>query len=518
VSDVAELESALRELPKVGTLVKDRPYRQVWRFEHGGRGYFVKFYPREAQRLKRLVRGNPALREFARLQWLQKAGVPAPHARAVLVGFRVSGRLGDAVLIDAIEPGVQLDAYLSEQELNGNVVANHRALADKVIALVRKLGEAGLGHSDLHLGNLLLRPDGEIFLLDGYAVRRGGLRTKDVMRLGHSARRFATTADLLRGWYELAGAGAMPKKNRVSPRLFRKFLQRTRRGNNSYFGELNAANRWRGRFIKQIKFPRRWSRASQLKLTREDWEQAWPDLLARIESEQFTVLKRSASGEVLEGELVLRGKPIPVIIKRPRRKYWYRRLNSIGRASRVWRTWLKAWKLFIRNVPCEWPLLVMERRVLGYVTDQLLVLEKMQGTSLSSLNLDALEAEERQTLFRRLGRTLRRLEVLGFTHFDSKSSNWIIRDDDFLGPLPILIDMDGVRHYRWIGFGIDRLLRSMREHTQYTPPDSLELCLGYVPRGRLLREQTTADEPAETETTNEDSHQHTNDRDRASIP
>jgi hypothetical protein len=35
---------------------------------------------------------------------------------------------------------------------------------------------------------------------------------------------------------------------------------------------------------------------------------------------------------------------------------------------------------------------------------------------------------------------------------------------------------------------IDRLLRSMREHPQYTPEDSRWLCLGYAPRARLLRE------------------------------
>src|SRR3954469_15661090 len=63
----AALEQTLRDLPKVGTLVKDRPYRQVWRFDAGGKGYYLKFYPRLGSRLKRIVRGNPAMREFVRL-------------------------------------------------------------------------------------------------------------------------------------------------------------------------------------------------------------------------------------------------------------------------------------------------------------------------------------------------------------------------------------------------------------------------------------------------------------------
>src|SRR5439155_4652078 len=130
--------------------------------------------------------------------------------------------------------------------------------------------------------------------------------------------------------------------------------------------------------------------ASRMHISEQDWRDEWPRLLKRVESDQLKILKRSASGDVLEGEIVLGGKPIGVIIKRPRRKYWYRYLNSIGRASRAKRTWLKAWKLYIRNVVCEWPLLVMEKETLGYVTDSIVVLEKMQGTPLNSLDLDSL--------------------------------------------------------------------------------------------------------------------------------
>src|SRR5205814_7549919 len=135
-----ELEQTLRDLPRGGRLLKDRAYRQVWRFEHDGRAYFLKFYPREGFALKRMVRGNPAMREFTRLQWLQKARVPAPRAQAVLVGFRIDRKIGDALLIDAIEPSVQLDQYLNELELRGENQENHRKLVDEVIDLVQALG------------------------------------------------------------------------------------------------------------------------------------------------------------------------------------------------------------------------------------------------------------------------------------------------------------------------------------------------------------------------------------------
>jgi hypothetical protein len=68
---VQQLEHTLKDLPRHGTIVKDRGYRQIWRFTHDGRAYYLKFYPRQGSRLKRFVRGNPAMREFLGLQAMQ---------------------------------------------------------------------------------------------------------------------------------------------------------------------------------------------------------------------------------------------------------------------------------------------------------------------------------------------------------------------------------------------------------------------------------------------------------------
>src|SRR5690349_20578473 len=120
------------------------------------------------------------MREFVRLQWLQKAAVPAPRAVAMLSGFRIEGRLGDAVIMEAIEPGVPLDRFLNDALLEGRVICEHRDLSRQVRELVASLGRAKLGHDDLHLGNFLLS-EGKLHLLDAYAVRAGGLNMSDVM-------------------------------------------------------------------------------------------------------------------------------------------------------------------------------------------------------------------------------------------------------------------------------------------------------------------------------------------------
>jgi len=202
------------------------------------------------------------------------------------------------------------------------------------------------------------------------------------------------------------------------------------------------------------------------------------------------VLKSGRSGDVLAGDVTLAGRPVDVIVKRARRKKWYRYVNEIGRGSRSWRAWRKAWALLIRGIPTAWPLLVMERRVMGYVVDQVIVFERVPGRTLAVTNLELLGAGERDEMFRRCGRMLRRIDRVGLSHFDSKSSNWIVMPDEVRGATPILVDVDGVRFYRWDTFGIQRLLRSMREHRQYTPADSLALCQGYSPFTRMEAEET----------------------------
>lgn len=478
------LVQTLQNLPAVGKLIKDRGYRQIWRFEFHARAYYLKWYPRGGFSLKRLVMGNPAMAEFARLVALQNGKVPSPRAVAVLKGFKIDGRQGDALIISAIEPSIQLDRYLAERDIAGGDIPNRHRLAQRLVELVYQLGRARLRHVDLHLGNLLLDGTGQVHLLDGYAVRNGGLRGRDLMMFGHSVAPWATRTDIVRGWRLLtASEGLPPVDNSVSPRLYRKFLQRTR-GENHYFGRLRLGG-WRGYFVKGLKLPRWWAQASDLSVTRKDWEREWPALLGRMEADSYSIIKRGDSGDVVAGTALLGGREVEIVIKRPRHKTTMKRIGSVGRPARARRSWFKAWKLMIRGFATEWPLLLMERKVLGYTADSVLVMARVPGETLMDFQLDSLTPGRREDLFRRLGRTLRRLEQAGFGHFDAKSSNWIVYEDPVRGPWPVMVDVDGVRHYRWDGTGIKRLLRAMKQHAQYTPQDSRWLCQGYAPFARI---------------------------------
>jgi hypothetical protein len=295
----------------------------------------------------------------------------------------------------------------------------------------------------------------------------------------------------MRGWRLLMSSDTPPPQaNRVADSVYASFIRRTR-GDGRFFGRATAGD-WGLTFFQYARYPKRWSRVSQLRFTREEWEQAWAEIWQQVETDGFEVIKRSGSGDVLGGEIKVGGITLPVIIKRPKRKYWYRYLNEIGRGARARRAWSKAWNLVIRNIPTAWPLLLAEKRTLGYVTDALIVFERISGPTLASVDLDAIRPKRRDMLFRRTGRILRLIERFGFSHFDAKSSNWILMSDDTRGETPVLIDPDGIRRRQWIALGIERLLRSMRKHPQYTPADSLALCQGYAPWSRFEREEGSA--------------------------
>jgi len=315
------------------------------------------------------------------------------------------------------------------------------------------------------------------------------MKMEQILRLGHSAARYGTRGDVRRAWAMLAPESAMLMTNKVSPHMWRKFVERIG-GDGRYFKKLKSSG-WDGAFFEGWKYPYRWSRASQLAITPEDWEAAWPELLRQMDAGELKSLKTGRSGDVWEGTVTLGGQRVEVIVKQPRRKRWWRYINEMGRGSKAWRAWKKGWSLIARNIPNAWPLLIMEKRRLGYVTDQVIICEKVQGPTLAKIELEALPTADRDEMFRRCGRILRRIEETGLCHFDSKSSNWIIAPDEERGPTPILVDVDGIRFYRWDTFGLHRLLRSMKDHAQYVAEDSLSICQGYA---RMTRMETEEDE------------------------
>src|SRR5450432_812256 len=122
---------------------------------------------------------------------------------------------------------------------------------------------------------------------------------------------------------------------------------------------------WSGYLTKTSRFAKPWSLASQIEINLEEWQKSWPELLKKIESGGFETLKHDASGEVFSGTIQLGGKEINIIIKHPRRKLLRRYVMDLFRSARAERMWIKAWTLIGRDFPCEWPMLLMQQKILG---------------------------------------------------------------------------------------------------------------------------------------------------------
>jgi tRNA A-37 threonylcarbamoyl transferase component Bud32 len=326
-------------------------------------------------------------------------------------------------------------------------------------------------------------------------VRGSPLNLADLYKLAFSVGGHATRTDLLRGWRELA-SGPMPAgRNPVERRQLRNYLERiwpARPGHNAYFHAFaisspsvarpsHVQHHWRAVGFHKSHYARRWAQMSRATISDADSRALLEDTLGQIHSGQGEWLKHGGSGDVWKGTVIVAGRPLVVVAKIPRRKYWYRHLTDLLQGDRSARAWTRSWQMATRGIPVAWPLLRAATRVGPFVREGLVISAWVDGDNLAGISLGDLEFGSRQTLFFRLGRSIRQIEQAGFCHFDTKTSNWIIQHDPQLGPVPVIVDIDGIRPYRWNGEGMRRLRSSLAEHREFTPADLAALELGYNP-------------------------------------
>lgn len=457
-----EIERRLANLSTEGTRVTPAylhfPGREVWRIDLGGKPYHVHFYPREKQ--SRLSGGGVAMREFVALQKLQQAKVPAPRVIANLSGFRLDALIGDATIVEPLD-----GAAPAADALSVATPRHHYRIATALAAVVDGARRAKL--TGLSLDALAVKPDGTAFVgealllkeaiatvAEALLVKAGGVTVAGALAAAAAMPQAVTRTDRLRLWRALAPQTRPPRLPvGVADREPERRLQ---------------LDGWHVAFDPGA-------------MEEKDARREFPRLLELVAADQLEILKREANGDVLAGEVVLAGRPVPVVVKRPRRKRVGRGLLEVGRFAKARRTWIKAWKLAARGIDAERPLLLAEKKVGPYVRDALLVFTRVPGVVLAKADLDAMTPRHRDGLFHRIGAVLRRLDDLGFAHFDAKSWNWIVTTDSNGVPRPVMIDVDGVRHYRWRAFGVRRFARSLKEHPQHTPADLDAAARGYAP-------------------------------------
>jgi hypothetical protein len=242
--DSQTLQQTLGQLDRLGRLVRHDAHRQVWSFAHGGREYYLYFYPRP-NAFGSLLRRGGAFAEFVRFQQMQRAAVPVPRAIAHLAGLRIGQQLGDALIVEAISGAGPLGTFLRERRLSGQPLpaSQRRAIAAGLVEILYGIGRARFGHPSLSLDSFLVRDD-RLWLLDVRQLRRGGLRLAHLFSFAHDAARFATRTELLRGWLRLNPDDPWPRKNPLSEKLWRRQFRHLRGRD---WGRLRAGP-WSGLF------------------------------------------------------------------------------------------------------------------------------------------------------------------------------------------------------------------------------------------------------------------------------
>jgi Lipopolysaccharide kinase (Kdo/WaaP) family len=445
--------------------------RETWRFGVDQHEYHLHFYPDDDTPLKRYLGGAAAAREFTQLQALQKLAIPATRVIANLKGFRLGERKGDACIIVHDPTTLSLDRALHDPVSKDERLGLQAELIERLEALHRHK----LCPTPLHL-HTFGRRGGKVLLTDGSVKQAGIVDVERLAELDRSTRHVTSRTDRLRMWKHFRDERP-PRHDRHLARLARQLSADALEGENG-FGTIHTETPqgdWTGRCLLAAPLTLPWSLASTIPFEERIWSNALPGLLAAVGQP----LKHDGAARIESMPWTVAGQTLELVIKRPTvREGLFARL----RESRVRRMWRKTWRVLGSGFACEVPLVMAERRVGARVVEQLLIVERVPGPTLAQVELDALKSTERDRLLYLAGRTLRQIERLGATHCDAKATNWIAWTDPHTGRVkPVLIDLDGIRFYRWRGMGYERLNRAMKQHTQITPHDLATLRQGYRP-------------------------------------
>lgn len=183
-----------------GTRICHKRGRSVFRFESGGRAFYLK-----RNRLHR-VEFWKALSRFrwpslgARTEWenilaVQAAGIPTVTPIAMGERFSYGIETASFTLTEEIYGAEPLDVVWRRDfaaPRSPERVREKRTLVEKLALLTRRLHGCGMYHQDFYLNHFFLGPDGALHLLDLQRVGRRRqvpehYRIKDLGQLNYSA-------------------------------------------------------------------------------------------------------------------------------------------------------------------------------------------------------------------------------------------------------------------------------------------------------------------------------------------
>jgi len=518
VGAVAQLS---RPAPQTWRQVKHNASRTVYRGSLGGQEIYLKhFHSRSlAHRVLRRLGSSDAMREMRFSRYLADNGVPTARALAAACNGRT-----EWLATQAVAPAEPVDAWHERQLRSGP--AGRRLIQRAIVRLAKIVGRmhaAGVTHSDLHCGNVLVRTDAgradhvDLVLMDLHrAHRRRKLsrraRAVDLAMLFHDRYYFTTRTERLRflkhylaaseapgslrGWQSMVEHFAHMHTRRQHNQRDRRLFKRSR-----YFTRLRLPAGWRGFAVLASKRHMAGSRAAECVLKAEDWQ----ELLRRPEKlltgEGAEVVKDSRSSLVVRRKLQVGPHGLDVYVKHPRRKHAWKVLLDCFRPSRPVRAFTLGHALLTRRIATALPLAALERRIGPILVDSLLITEAVEAPGLHEfLNTwlgspprgdaplpGAQQRQLGQEVLWQLGRVLQRLHDNRFAHRDLKATNLLVRWSKSAPPEVVLLDLDGLTRRRVLTArrrfqGLMRLNVSLLKCPVVNRAGRLRMLLGYLRR------------------------------------
>ena len=201
-----------------------------------------------------------------------------------------------------------------------------------------------------------------------------------------------------------------------------------------------------GSFLQAVQVSAAMGGGQRTASRQEDWRRAWPELLAADRSRQLDGHQARRQRGCAGGRGDAGGKSVSRSSPSGRSSGIGIGMStkSAGEAGRGG-PGTRPGHWWLRDIPTAWPLLVMQKAKLGYITDSVIVFERVTGSTLSQRGPERHESGSiGRCCCAARARFCGRSISLGLRHFDAKASNWIVREDEKLGP--------GRCWWMWMGF------------------------------------------------------------------
>jgi tRNA A-37 threonylcarbamoyl transferase component Bud32 len=440
-------------------IVKNGPHQTVYHVVLPGLDFYLKHYRLMNVRawIRQLLRPAKARGEYERAQAVAARRVPT--ITALGIGQRRLAPGPSYLLTQSLEGTEPLSTFV-ETSLHRLEPARRAAvgqcLARELGKLIARMHDAGIFHSDLHPGNLLVRPDEgdrvRLYLIDLHDVRLGRplkwpaaqqnliifnrwfvLRSSRTERLRFFRAYCAERAALA----EAAGRPAGPWENHPALRFAvgRELERRTWKSNIRFWRQREQRCLVTNRYYQRIR-----SRGIAGYAVRDLDLSSLSALLAGPD-EPFgcpgtVILKHSRSSTVAEIDVRIGGIVRRVIYKRFTATAWSDPWTGLVRWSGALKSWIYGHALRDRLLPTARPLAVFHRRRRGLPRDGYLVIEKVPDAVDLRRHLESLnrlpQAERRASLHHRideLARLVRELHRRRLLHRDLKAANILVQSE-----------------------------------------------------------------------------------------